>query len=47
MEITRGKLMWDFKFHLCKTTATRRPDLTLEDDAKKKIWFALWHALNN
>ena len=46
MEITRGKLMWDFKFHLCKTTATR-PDLNLEDDTKKKIWFAMWHALNN
>ena len=29
---------WDFEFHLCKTTTVRRPDLTLEDKAKKKNW---------
>ena len=30
----RGKLVWDFEFHLRKTTKARRPDLTLEDKAK-------------
>ena len=30
--------MWDFEFHLRKTAMARRPDLTLEDKAKKKIW---------
>ena len=34
----RGKLVWYFKFHLHKTTMARRPALTLEDKAKKKIW---------
>ena len=38
MENERGKLVWDLKFHLCKTTTARRTDLTLEDKAKKKIW---------
>ena len=32
----KGKLEWDFEFHLCKTTMARRHDLTLEDKAKKK-----------
>ena len=36
----RGKLVWDFEFHLRKTTKSRRPDLTLEDKAKKKIWIS-------
>ena len=36
----RGKLVWDFEFHLRKTTKARRPDLTLEDKAKKKIWIS-------
>ena len=30
--------MWDFEFHLRKTTTSRKPDLTHEDKAKKKIW---------
>ena len=30
--------MWDFEFHLRKTRTARRPDLTFEDKAKKKIW---------
>ena len=38
MENERGKLMWDFEFHLRKTRTARRPDLTFEDKAKKKIW---------
>ena len=38
LEKERGKLVCDFGFHLRKTTTTRRPDLTLEDKAKKKIW---------
>ena len=33
-----GKLVWDFEFHLSKTKMARRPDLTLEYKAKKKIW---------
>ena len=38
LENERGKLVWDFEFHLRKTTTVRRPDLILEDKAKKKIW---------
>ena len=34
----RGNLVWDLDFHLRKTTTTRRPDLILENKAKKKIW---------
>lgn len=33
-----AKLIWDFEFHLRKTTTARRPDLTLEDKQQKKIW---------
>ena len=38
LENERGKLEWDFEFHLCKTTMARRPALTLEGKATKKIW---------
>ena len=38
LENERGKLVWDFEFYLRKTATARRPDLTLEDNAKKKIW---------
>ena len=38
MENDKGKLVWDFEFHLRKTTTARRPDLILEDKEKKKIW---------
>ena len=38
LENERGKFVWDFEFHLRKTTTVRRPELTLEDRAKKKIW---------
>ena len=38
LENEKGKLVWDFEFHLRKTTTTRRPDLTLQDKTKKKIW---------
>ena len=34
----RRKLVWDFEFHLGKTTTSRRPDLTLEHKTNKKIW---------
>ena len=34
----QGKVLWDFEFHLRKTTTVRRPDSTLEDKSKKKIW---------
>lgn len=38
LENERGKLVWDFEFHLRKTTTARRPDLILEDKENKKIW---------
>ena len=38
LENERGKFVWDFEFHLRKTTTVRRPELTLEDRAKKKTW---------
>ena len=38
LENEKGKLVWDFEFHLRKTRTTRRSDLTFEDKAKKKIW---------
>ena len=38
IENNKGKLVWDFEFHLRKTTTARRPDLILEDKEKKKIW---------
>ena len=31
LENERGKIVWDFKFYLLKTTMAKRPDLTLED----------------
>ena len=38
LENENAKLIWDFEFHLRKTTTARRPDLTLEDKNQKKIW---------
>ena len=38
LENENAKLIWDFEFHLRKTTTARRPDLTLEDKGQKKIW---------
>jgi len=38
LENDKGKLIWDFEFHLRKTTTARRPDLILEDKEQKKIW---------
>ena len=38
LESKDAKLVWDFEFHLRKTTTLRRPDLTLEDKQKKTIW---------
>ena len=38
LESKDAKLVWDFEFHLRKTTTSRRPDLTLEDKQKKTIW---------
>ena len=34
----KAKLVWDFEFHLRKTTTARRPDLILELKIDKKIW---------
>ena len=33
--------MWDFEFHLRKTTTARRPDLILELKTDKKIWICV------
>ena len=41
MEKDRGKLVWDFEFHLRKTTA-RRPDLILEAKEKKRKEKKIW-----
>ena len=38
MENDKGKLVWDFEFHLRKTTTARRIDLILELKTDKKIW---------
>ena len=38
LENDKAKLIWDFEFHLRKTTTARRPDLILEDKEQKKIW---------
>ena len=46
LENGRRKLVWDFEFHLGKTTTTRKPHLTVDDKVKKKYGFATWHALN-
>ena len=38
LENDKAKLVWDFEFHLQKTTTARRPDLILELKTDKKIW---------
>ena len=38
MENDKVKLVWDFEFHIRKTTTTRRPDFILELKTEKKIW---------
>ena len=38
LENDKAKLVWDFKFHLQKTTTARRPDLILELKIDKNIW---------
>ena len=38
LENNKAKLVWDFEFHLRKTTTARRPDLILELKIDKKIW---------
>ena len=38
LENEGGKRVWNFEFHLHKNTTARKPNLTLEDKAKKKIW---------
>ena len=38
LENNKAKLVWDFGFHLRKTTTERRPDLSLELKTDKKIW---------
>ena len=38
LENNKVKLVWDFEFHLRKTTTARRLDLILELKTDKKIW---------
>ena len=38
LENDKAKLVWDFEFHLRKSTTARRPDLILELKIDKKIW---------
>ena len=38
LENAKAKLVWDFEFHLRKTTTERRPDLVLEDKEEKMIF---------
>ena len=38
MKNGHAKLVWEFEFHLRKVTTSIRPDLTLEDKAKKILW---------
>ena len=38
LENDKAKLVWDFEFHLRKTTTARRPNLILELKTDKKIW---------
>ena len=35
LENKRGKLVWDFEFHLRKTTTARKPDLTLSNETRR------------
>ena len=38
VEGNESKMLWDFEYKLRVTERARRPDLTLEDRAQKKIW---------
>ena len=38
VEGNESKMVWDFEYKLRATERARRPDLTLEDRANKKIW---------
>ena len=38
LENDKAKLVWDFEFHLRKTTTARRPEFILELKTEKKIW---------
>ena len=38
LENDKTKLVWDFEFHLRKTTTARRPSLISELKTDKKIW---------
>ena len=41
LENNKAKLVWDFEFHLRKTTTARRPDLIFELKIDKKIWICV------
>ena len=39
LENDKAKVIWDFEFHLRKSTTARRPDVVLEDKEEKTIMF--------
>ena len=38
LENGKAELVWDFEFHLQKTTTVRRPDIIFEEKGEKHIW---------
>ena len=47
LENGKAKLIWDFEFHLRKTTTARRPDLILEDKEENVFEYVTWLAHSN
>ena len=38
LENGKGKLVWDFEYKMRQSSSARRPDLTLEDKERKRVW---------
>ena len=38
LENDKGKLVWDFEYKMRQSSLARRPDLTLEDKERKRVW---------
>ena len=38
LENDKGKLVWDFEYKMRQSSSARRPDLTLEDKERKRVW---------
>ena len=47
LENGKAKLVWDFEFHLRKTTTGRTPDLILKEKGKRVSGYVTWPAHNN